>query len=53
MAVIPYEPNTVTVFKSACIPAPPDESEPAMIKIFDFGFNLFNFFRNNIYTSIK
>jgi len=29
---------------SACIPAPPDESEPAIINIFDFGFNLLNFF---------
>jgi hypothetical protein len=33
---------------SAWIPAPPDESDPAMINIFDFGFNLFNIFWNNI-----
>ena len=32
--------NAVTVFISACIPAPPEESDPAMIKIFDFGFKL-------------
>jgi hypothetical protein len=40
----------VTVLRSAWIPAPPDESEPAIINIFDFGFNLSNFFWNNIYT---
>jgi hypothetical protein len=34
------------------MPAPPDESEPAMINIFDLGFNLFNFFWNNIYTPV-
>ena len=44
IAVIAYEPSVVTVFMSAWIPAPPDESEPAMINIFDFGFNLFNIF---------
>jgi len=26
------------------MPAPPDESEPAMINIFDLGLNLFNLF---------
>jgi hypothetical protein len=26
------------------MPAPPDESDPAIINILDFGFNLFNFF---------
>jgi len=41
------------VLISACIPAPPDESDPAIIKIFDFGFNLSNFFLNNIYTLLK
>jgi hypothetical protein len=29
---------------SAWIPAPPDESEPAIINILEFGFNLFNLF---------
>jgi hypothetical protein len=33
---------------SACIPAPPDESEPAIINILDFGFNLFNFSQYNL-----
>ena len=51
IAVIAYDPSTVTVLISACIPAPPDESDPAIIKILDFGFNLFNFSCNNIYTS--
>jgi len=40
IAVIAYEPSVVTVFISACIPAPPDESEPAIIKILDFIFKL-------------
>jgi hypothetical protein len=26
------------------MPAPPDESDPAIINIFDLGFNLFNSF---------
>jgi hypothetical protein len=26
------------------MPAPPDESDPAIINILDFGFNLFDFF---------
>ena len=42
--------TAVTVFISAWMPAPPDESDPAIIKILEFGFNLFNFFRYNIYT---
>jgi hypothetical protein len=29
-----YEPSDVTVLMSACMPAPADESEPAIIKIF-------------------
>ena len=42
IAVIAYEPRDVTVLISACIPAPPDESDPAIIKILDFIFNLVN-----------
>ena len=38
-AVIAYEPNDVMVLMSAWIPAPPEESDPAIINIFDFGFN--------------
>ena len=52
IAVIAYDPNAVTVFISAWIPAPPDESEPAIINIFDLGFKLFNLFNDNIYTFI-
>ena len=44
IAVIAYEPKLVTVFISAWIPAPPEESEPAIINIFVFILNLFNFF---------
>ena len=44
IAVIAYEPNAVTVLISAWMPAPPDESDPAMINILEFGFNLFNLF---------
>jgi hypothetical protein len=40
----------VTVFISAWIPAPPEESEPAIINTFDFVFKLFNLFCNDIYT---
>ena len=43
IAVIAYEPKAVIVLISAWIPAPPDESDPAIINILDFGFNLFNF----------
>ena len=50
MEVIAKEPKDVTVLMSACIPAPPEESEPAIISIFDFGFKLFNRFFNNINT---
>ena len=32
--------TAVTVLMSACIPAPPEESDPAIINILDFGFNL-------------
>ena len=42
IAVIAYEPRDVTVLISACIPAPPEESDPAIIKILDFIFNLTN-----------
>ena len=38
-AVIAYDPKDVTVLMSACMPAPPEESEPAIIKILDFIFN--------------
>ena len=44
IAVIANDPNAVIVLISAWIPAPPEESEPAMIRIFDFGFSLFNLF---------
>ena len=47
-AVIVYTPRLAAVLISAWIPAPPDESDPAIIKIFDFIFKLFNFFQNNI-----
>jgi hypothetical protein len=40
IAVIAYEPSAVTVLISAWIPAPPDESDPAIIKILDLGFNI-------------
>ena len=40
-AVIAYDPNVVTVLMSACIPAPPEESDPAIINTLDFIFNLF------------
>ena len=39
IAVIAYDPNEVTVLISAWIPAPPDESDPAIISNFDFIFN--------------
>ena len=42
IAVMAYEPSDVTVLISACIPAPPEESEPAIIKILDFIFKLYN-----------
>ena len=41
IAVIAYEPRAVTAFMSACIPAPPDESDPAMINTLELGFTLF------------
>ena len=50
MAVIAYEPSEVTALISACIPAPPEESEPAIINTFDLGFNLLNRPFNYIYT---
>ena len=39
IAVIAYDPREVIVFMSACMPAPPEESDPAIIRILDFGFN--------------
>ena len=42
IAFIAYEPRDVTVLISACMPAPPDESDPAIIKILDFILNLIN-----------
>ena len=42
MAVIAYDPSAVTVLMSACIPAPPEESDPAIINTLDLDFNLFN-----------
>ena len=42
IAVMAYEPSDVTVLMSACMPAPPEESEPAIIKILDFIFKLDN-----------
>ena len=50
IAVIAYEPRLVIVFISACIPAPPEESEPAITNILDFNFNLINRFFYNSYT---
>ena len=32
MAVMPYTPSADIVFRSACMPAPPEESEPAMVR---------------------
>ena len=40
IAVIAYEPKAVTVLISACIPAPPEEFDPAIINILDLGFNI-------------
>src|SRR5438552_3407215 len=31
MALVPYTPSAANVFKSACTPAPPPESDPAMV----------------------
>ena len=54
MAVIAYPPSAVTVFISAWMPAPPDESEPAIINILDLGFNYFiEFFIILIHFIIK
>ena len=52
IAVIAYDPRAVTVLISAWMPAPPDESDPAIINIFDLGFSLFYFFWDYIYTLI-
>jgi len=51
-AVIAYEPKLVAVFISACIPAPPEESDPAIINILDLGFNFDNLFFNYLKTLI-
>ena len=51
IAVIPYTPKLVSVFKSACIPAPPLGSDPAMTKtVFCklFNFVKFIFFKNSV-----
>jgi hypothetical protein len=39
-AVSAYEPSAVAVLISAWMPAPPEESDPAIIKILDLGFNI-------------
>ena len=52
-AVIAYEPNDVIVLMSAWIPAPPEESDPAIINIFEFGFNLSNRLFNYFNTLLK
>ena len=31
IAVAPYTPRAENVLRSACMPAPPEESEPAMV----------------------
>ena len=54
-AVVKYtttvrDPKAVTVFMSACIPAPPLESDPAIINTLDLGFNLQNCPFNHVNT---
>ena len=53
IAVIAYDPRVVIVLISACIPAPPDESDPAIIRILDLGFNLIYFVSNHFNTFFK
>ena len=50
IAVIAYEPKAVIVLISAWIPAPPEESEPAIINTLDFDFNLFDCSLNYVNT---
>ena len=50
IAVIAYEPSAVTVLMSACIPAPPEESDPAIINTLELGFNLLNRSFNDVNT---
>jgi hypothetical protein len=42
IAVIAWPPSIVTVFTSAWMPAPPPESEPAMINILGMAFGMTN-----------
>ena len=42
--------TAVTVLISAWIPAPPEESDPAIIKILELGFNLLYRSLNYFYT---
>ena len=53
IAVIAYEPKEVTVLISACIPAPPEESEPAIINTLDFGFIISSKFLHNFQTQLR
>ena len=50
IAVIAYEPSDVTDLMSAWIPAPPEESDPAIINILDLILNLLNRLFNYINT---
>ena len=50
IAVIAKEPREVTDLISAWMPAPPEESDPAIINILDLIFNLLNRFFNYINT---
>ena len=50
IAVIAKEPREVTDLISAWMPAPPEESDPAIINILDLIFNLLDWFFYNIYT---
>ena len=53
IAVMAYDPSEVTVLISACIPAPPEESEPAIINTLDLGFKLFDRFFYDLNTSVQ
>ena len=44
IAVIAKEPREVTDLISAWMPAPPEESDPAIINILDLIFNLLDWF---------
>jgi len=43
MTLIPKPPKTVMVFRSAWMPAPPPESEPAMVNILLIPFKTISF----------